>query len=80
MEKVLVVSNNCGSCVSLKRYLSKAGLLEKTKIIDIDSDMGQTLVKKLDLKGVPDCVLVDQERKVIRRCTDQEWANMLEGK
>lgn len=78
--KILVVSENCGSCNSLKQYLAEKGFIDKYKIVDINSNEGKTLSKKLNLSGVPDCILVDDQSKTVKVCTDQEWHDMLEGK
>lgn len=78
--KILVVSGNCGGCRSIKNYMNKAGILDKVRVVDVTSNEGKMLSKKLDLKGVPDCVLVDEVARTVRVCTDQEWQDMLNGK
>lgn len=78
--KILVVSDNCPSCESVKAYMGKAGILSKIRVVNVASNEGRILTKKLNLMGVPDCVLVDDQSKTVRVCSDQEWHDMLEGK
>ena len=54
--------------------------MDRFHVLDIATEEGQKLVKELDIKGVPDCVIVDDERKEIRQCSNEEWKQMLEGK
>lgn len=78
--KILMVSDRCPSCDTIKEYLREKGVLDNYYVVDISTGEGQNLVEELGLKGVPDCVLVDDEKKQIRQCSDEEWMNMLEGK
>ena len=79
-HKILVVSDQCPSCDAIEKYLEERGVLDKFYVVDIATEEGQKLVKELDLRGVPDCVLVDDERKEIRQCSTEEWRDMLEGR
>ena len=78
--KILLVSEQCPSCSTIEKYLAEKGLLDKIYVLDITTEEGQKLVKELDLKGVPDCVIVDDERKEIRQCSGEDWKRMLEGR
>lgn len=53
--------------------------MDKFRVIDIATEEGQNLVKELNLKAVPDCVIIDEERKEIRQCSNKDWKDMLEG-
>lgn len=79
-HKILVVSEQCPSCDTIEKYLAEKGLLDKFRVLDIASEAGQKLVKELDIKAVPDCVIIDDERKEIRQCSNKDWKDMLEGK
>ena len=79
-HKILVVSDQCPSCSAIEKYLAQKGVLDRFHVLDIATEEGQKLVKELDIKGVPDCVIVDDERKEIRQCSNEEWKRMLEGK
>lgn len=78
--KILVVSDHCPSCRIVEEYLTKFGFADRFRIVNVESSEGQMLMEKLDLRGVPDCVLVDNEKKIVRRCSEQEWKEMLKGK
>lgn len=77
--KILVVSDNCPSCLAVKRHLERNGLIDRFRVVNVKTEEGQFLIEKLDLMGVPDCVIIDEEKKVVRRCSDDEWEDMLEG-
>jgi len=79
-HKILMVSEQCPACSTIEKYLKEKGLLDKFRVLDIATEEGQKLVKELDLKAVPNCVIVDDERKEIRQCSGEEWKRMLEGK
>lgn len=79
-HKILVVSEQCPSCATIEKYLAERGILDKFRVLDIATEEGQKLVKELDLKGVPECVIVDDERKEIRQCSNEDWKDMLEGR
>jgi len=78
-HKILMVSEQCPSCSILEKYLAEKDLLDKFRVIDIATEEGQNLVKELNLKAVPDCVIIDEERKEIRQCSNKDWKDMLEG-
>ena len=77
MGKILVVSKHCSSCEAVKAYLTEAGLIDQLRVVDVDTPEGQHLVKELDLRGVPDCVVVDDVQREVRRCSEQEWLAIL---
>lgn len=80
-EKILITSPKCGTCENLKSALSKQGRLKDFRIVDIDSNEGQALVHNLDINGVPECAIVEDvgKQKVVRLCSDEEWARVLKG-
>ena len=76
MQKVLIVSEKCPSCALIKEKADPA----KYTIVDIGSERGRLLAEKLDLKGVPECIVVDVEQNRARICSDEEWKDVTSGK
>lgn len=78
-EKILVVSPNCPSCEVLKERLSRRGLLDKYRVVDASTPEGLDFAKRLGILGVPDCVVVEQDKDgaKARRCTQQEFEDIL---
>ena len=57
-ELLLITSQNCEGCKELRGLLKKNGTLDKYKQVDISTEKGKELVQKLNLKVVPNCVVV----------------------
>lgn len=81
-EKVLLVSPSCPACQLLKKALTKQGIIGKFQVIDISTPEGLDFAKRLGVKGVPECAVIERDgsQKTVRICTPEEWQRMLEGK
>jgi len=76
-EKVLVVSPNCPSCKAVEKFLIEKGLLDSYRVVDVSTPEGLEFAKRAGVQGVPECLVVDHEKKVVRVCSDDEWKEML---
>ena len=73
-NKAIIVSNQCPACKILLEKLKRKGTLGKYNVIDAHSAEGMDVVRKLGITAVPDCLIIEKDRKgeQIRRCTDEE--------
>jgi len=76
-QKVLIVSPNCSSCKALKERLANKGLLDKYVVVDVSTSEGMKFARKLGVKAVPECAVVDEKKKIVRVCSDDEWDSVL---
>ena len=74
LEKALIVSDQCMACKALLKELGNKGLLDKYKVINVNTPEGLDVVQKLGISAVPDCIVImrDKDGDVARRCTDEE--------
>jgi predicted thioredoxin/glutaredoxin len=75
--KAIVVSKNCPYCGEVKEELASRGLLEKVKIIDVDTPDGRAFAIKNQIKYIPECVVICEDGKCVP-CTSQEYRELLE--
>jgi len=79
MEKTLIVSQNCDPCKVLLSSLKNQGILDKYRIIDVATEQGKDVIKKLGITGLPECVMIlkDQTGEMARRCTPEEMNEII---
>jgi thioredoxin-like negative regulator of GroEL len=80
LEKAIIVGDGCGACKALVEGLQKKGALEKYRVVDVNSEEGRDIVSKLEIKAVPECILITKDKEgnqFARRCTDEETAEIL---
>jgi len=62
----------------LESYLAEKGVLNKFHLLDIETEEGKDLIEKLGLRAVPTCVIVDDDKKEVRQCSDEDWKDILQ--
>ena len=67
MKVLKIYSETCGPCRVLEKNLQAAGISHEN--IDVDSEQGEELVSKYEIRTVPTLILVDDEGHVINRYT-----------
>jgi predicted thioredoxin/glutaredoxin len=77
VEKALIVTDTCPICREVKVFLEKKGLTGKVKLIDAGTPEGRQFALEHGVRGVPDCVLIEDGKKV-RICTQEEFKKLLE--
>lgn len=78
-EKVLVVSDNCGTCQGLKNELSRKGLLDKVKVIRFETPEGRKFCQDNGITAVPECMVVTgSDGKKTRTCSNEEFMKLIE--
>ena len=76
--KALVVSDSCPHCEDIKEFLQKKKLLNKVRLIRYESDEGKEFCKKNNIRAVPECVVLKQDGKEVRVCSEQEFQKLIE--
>ena len=81
METVLLVSSDCSGCETIKQHLTKQGTIDKYRIIDVATEEGANIARKLGIDSVPNCVVIKEtpEGKMARLCTETEFAELIKG-
>lgn len=80
MEKAIIVGDGCGACKALVEGLERKGMMGKYRVVDANSPEGREIVSKLDIKAVPECIVIKKDidgSSLARRCTDEETAEIL---
>ena len=75
--KAIVTTDSCAICAGLKQYLEKKGLTDKVKIINASTPEGRKFADEHGIKGVPECLVVEDGGKVTRICTSEEFKKLL---
>jgi len=73
---ILLYSKKCIPCFLLKNELKKLGI--KFKEIDVESEEGRKLVKKLGIKGVP--AIIDNEKVIMFGYNKEKIKEILKNK
>lgn len=76
--KALIVSDSCPHCENIKEMLQKKNLLDKVQIIRFESEEGRDFCKKNNIRAVPECVILKQDGKEVRVCSEQEFQKLVE--
>lgn len=81
-EKVILVSPSCPGCTQLKEHLTKLGVIDKYRVIDVSTEEGTRVAEELGISHVPNCVIVEKtnEGMMARACTKDEFSDLLKGK
>lgn len=72
---MLVVSPDCPHCTHLKSELKERGLLEKVTVIDATTKEGAAFTEKHGIKGVPECVVIEDGN--VKVCSDTEFQKLV---
>ena len=76
---MLVVSDNCGHCASLKSELQQKGLLDKIKVIRFETEQGREFCRRNNIHAVPECmVVIGPNGEKARTCNPQEFQKLIE--
>jgi hypothetical protein len=75
--KALIVTDTCGFCQGLKDYIKDKGLMDKVKIINASTPEGRQFAIDNKIRGVPECVVVDQGGKQVKICSKEEFVKLL---
>lgn len=65
MKVLKIYSETCGPCRVLEKNLQAAGISHEN--VDVDSEQGEELVSKYEVRTVPTLILVDDEGNVVKR-------------
>lgn len=76
--KTILYRDGCNFCEEMKRELSQKGLLDKVKMVDVASEEGRRMVIESNIRGVPECVIIDSGTKKTRVCSLEEYRELME--
>lgn len=76
-KKALIVTDTCAICGSVKEWLAKKGLTDKVKLINASTPEGRKFAFDHNIKGVPECVILEEDGKQVRVCTKEEFEKVL---
>ena len=81
-EKILLISPECPGCEQLREHLTKLGLADKYRVIDVSSGEGQRITEELGITYVPSCIVAEETQEGLRAraCTKEEFLQLIEGK
>jgi predicted DCC family thiol-disulfide oxidoreductase YuxK len=81
-EKIILSSQNCPGCKELEGHLKKHGLQDRYRVIDIATEEGQNLSKKLGITHIPNCLVVRETPGGLeaRVCNEEEFLDLIVGK
>lgn len=81
-EKIILTSPSCLGCDQLQAHLTKLGIIDKYRVIDVSTEEGQKLADDLGITHVPNCVVVEEtsEGRRARACSESEFLDLLKGK
>lgn len=79
MEKAIIVSDQCPVCKVLLDSLKEKGVLEKYRVLDVNTPEGIDAAQKLGLNAVPECIVIVKtaEGEMARRCSEEEIKSIL---
>lgn len=75
--KAIVVTDTCSFCQGLKDYIREQGLTEKVKLINASTPEGRKFAMEHDIRGVPECVVVEADGKKVKVCSKEEFVKLL---
>jgi hypothetical protein len=78
VPKAILYRDDCHFCQDLKSELAQKGLLDKVKMVNVDSEEGRKMAAESGTKGIPECVVVDEGTKKTRICSLQEYKELME--
>lgn len=81
-EKILLVSHDCPGCEQLRQHLTKLGVADKYRVIDVSTVEGQRITDELGITHVPSCIVAEETQKGLkaRACSEDEFLQLIEGK
>ena len=75
--KAIVITETCPFCQGLKDYIKEQGLTEKVKFINASTPEGRKFAIEHDIRGVPECVVVEADGKKVKVCSKEEFVKLL---
>lgn len=75
--KAIVVSDRCPHCEVLKSELRSRGILDKVKVINVDTPEGFKFAVDNKIMAIPECIVICEDGKCTP-CTSKEYRELLE--
>ena len=75
--KAIIITETCPFCQGLKDYIHEQGLTEKVKFINASTPEGRKFAMEHDIRGVPECVVVEADGKKVKVCSKEEFVKLL---
>jgi len=78
-QKVLITTPGCTTCDALEAALKRDGLWDKVTVIDASTPEGLDFARRLGVKAVPECAVVEEDGggTRVRTCSQEEWIRLL---